>query len=282
MFTALPLNLGKTGIADYVISGNFAGNAYKEGKKYLKDARIAATTEPEAFMRVPKQEELVLNPNADYVHICDNNTIFGTRFNYIPKTGNVPLVTDMSSNILSMPIDITKYGVIYAGAQKNLAPAGLTIVIIREDLLDGADDKTPNIWNFKKQADKKSMLNTPPTFSIYLCKLVLEWIEEIGGLIEIQRRNEEKAEMLYDYLDTTTFYKATAAKEDRSLMNVCFRTDSKERDARFVREAIKHDLIGLKGHRLVGGMRVSLYNAMPIEGVHRLVEFMKQFEKENR
>lgn len=282
MFTALPLNLAQTGTADYVISGIFAGNAYKEGKKYLKDARIAATTDDETFSRVPKQDELKLNPKADYVHICDNNTIFGTRFNYIPDTGNVPLVSDMSSNILSMPIDISKYGVIYAGAQKNIAPAGLTIVIIRDELLKDAEDITPNIWNFKKQADKNSMLNTPATFPIYICKLVLEWIEEIGGLTEIQARNEEKAKILYDYLDASVFYKATAAKEDRSIMNVCFRTDSKELDAEFVEEALKYNLIGLKGHRLVGGMRASIYNAMPIEGVKKLVEFMKEFEKDNR
>lgn len=282
MFTALPLNLAKSGTADYVISGHFAGNAFKEGKKYLKDARIAATTENEGFSRVPKQDELKLNPNADYVHICDNNTIFGTRFNYIPDTGNVPLVSDMSSNILSMPIDVSKYGVIYAGAQKNVAPAGLTIVIIREDLLRDVVDITPNIWDFKKQADKKSMLNTPATFPIYICKLVLEWIEEIGGLAEIRKRNEEKAKILYDCLDASEVYKAAVEKEDRSIMNVCFRTNSKEMDAKFVEEALKHDLIGLKGHRLVGGMRASIYNAMPIEGVKKLAKFMKEFEKENR
>lgn len=281
MFTALPLNLAPTGTADYVISGHFAKNAFKESKKYLKDTRIAATSEDDAFSRVPKQDELKLNPNADYVHICDNNTIFGTRFNYIPDTGNVPLVSDMSSNILSMPLDISKYGVIYAGAQKNIAPAGLTIVIIREDLLNNASDITPNIWNFKVQSEKNSMLNTPSTFPIYVSKLVLEWIQEIGGLTEIQRRNEEKAKILYDYLDTSVFYNAPAAREDRSIMNVCFRTSSKELDEKFVTEAMKYDLVGIKGHRLIGGMRASIYNAMPIEGVKQLVEFMKEFERKN-
>lgn len=282
MFTALPLNLARTGAADYIISGNFSGNAYKEGKKYLKDARIAATTEKETFCRVPKQNELTLNPQADYVHICDNNTIFGTRFNYIPDTGTVPLISDMSSNILSMPVDISKYGMIYAGAQKNLAPAGLTVVIIRDDLLGYAADLTPNIWNFEKQTEKKSMLNTPPTFAIYICKLVLEWIRKTGGLAEIQRRNEEKANILYTYLDSSNFFQTTANKDDRSLMNVCFRTGYEEMDKKFVEEALRYNLVGLKGHRLVGGMRASIYNAMPCTGVKSLVEFMEKFEKENR
>lgn len=282
MFTALPLNLAPTGTADYIISGYFAKNAFEESQKYLKDTRIAASSEDVAYSRVPKQDELKLNPNADYVHICDNNTIYGTRFNYIPDTGNVPLVSDMSSNILSMPLDISKYGVIYAGAQKNIAPAGLTIVIIREDLLKDAADTTPSIWNFKVQAKKNSMLNTPSTFPIYVSKLVLEWIESIGGLTEIQRRNEEKAKLLYDCLDASDFYQTVAAKEDRSIMNVTFRTRSKELDEKFVAEAANYNLVGMKGHRMTGGMRASIYNAMPIEGVKTMVEYMQKFEKNNR
>lgn len=282
MFTALPLNLCKNSAVDYVISGYFANNAFKEGKKYVKEARIAASTEAENFTRVPKQEELVLNKDADFVHICDNNTIFGTRFNYIPDTGNVPLVSDMSSNVLSMPIDISKYGIIYAGAQKNIGPAGLTVVIIRDDLLGYATEQIPNIWNFAKQSDKNSMLNTPPTYQIYMCKLVLEWIESLGGLKEIEKRNEDKANILYEYLDQTDFYLTTAAKEDRSLMNICFKTSNKELDSKFVIQAEKHGIVSIKGHRLVGGMRASIYNAMPRSGVEDLISFMNNFEKGNR
>lgn len=282
MFAALAQNLGVTGTADYVISGNFSGNAYKEAKKYMTDVRVAASTENENFARVPSQEELVLNPEADYVHICFNNTIFGTKFPYIPETGDVPLVADLSSCILSEPVDVCKFGVIYAGAQKNIAPAGLTIVIIREDLLGKATAATPKVWNFATQAEKGSMLNTPPTFQIYVCKLVLEWIERLGGLTAVQKMNEEKAAILYDYLDSTDFYIAAADKESRSMMNVTFRTADPELDAKFVKESIEAGMSNLKGHRLVGGMRASIYNAMPKEGVEALVAFMKKFEEENR
>lgn len=282
MFAALAQNLGVKGSADYVISGNFSGNAYKEAKKYLSDVRVAASTESENFVRVPAQEELVLNPDADYVHICFNNTIFGTKFPYIPETGDVPLVADLSSCILSEPIDVSKFGVIYAGAQKNIAPAGLTIVIIREDLLGKAAPATPKVWNFATQAEKGSMLNTPPTFQIYVCKLVLEWIERLGGLEAVQKMNEEKAAILYDYLDSTDFYIAAAEKDSRSMMNVTFRTADPELDAKFVKESIAAGMSNLKGHRLVGGMRASIYNAMPKEGVEALVAFMKKFEEENR
>lgn len=282
MFAALAQNLGVKGSADYVISGNFSGNAYKEAKKYLSDIRVAASTESENFARVPAQDELVLNPDADYVHICFNNTIFGTKFPYIPETGDVPLVADLSSCILSEPIDVSKFGVIYAGAQKNIAPAGLTIVIIREDLLGKAAPATPKVWNFATQAEKGSMLNTPPTFQIYVCKLVLEWIERLGGLEAVQKMNEEKAAILYDYLDSTDFYIAAAEKGSRSMMNVTFRTADPELDAKFVKESIAAGMSNLKGHRLVGGMRASIYNAMPKEGVEALVAFMKKFEEENR
>lgn len=282
MFAALAQNLGATGAADYVITGNFSGGSYKEGGKYLKDARIAATTKDENFARIPAQEELVLNPEADYVHICLNNTIFGTKYPYIPETGDVPLVADLSSCILSEPIDVSKFGVIYAGAQKNIAPAGLTIVIIREDLLGKAAPTTPNVWNFKTQAEKASMLNTPPTFQIYVCKLVLDWIEKLGGLEAVKKMNEEKASILYDYLDSTDFYIAAADKGSRSMMNVTFRTANEELDAKFVKESAAAGMSNLKGHRLVGGMRASIYNAMPKEGVETLVAFMKKFEEENK
>lgn len=282
MFAALAQNLGVKGSADYVISGNFSGNAYKEAKKYLSDVRVAASTESENFARVPAQEELTLNPDADYVHICFNNTIFGTKFPYIPETGDVPLVADLSSCILSEPIDVSKFGVIYAGAQKNIAPAGLTIVIIREDLLGKAAPATPKVWNFATQAENGSMLNTPPTFQIYVCKLVLEWIEGLGGLEAVQKMNEEKAAILYEYLDSTDFYIAAAEKGSRSMMNVTFRTADPELDAKFVKESIAAGMSNLKGHRLVGGMRASIYNAMPKEGVEALVAFMKKFEEENR
>lgn len=282
MFAALPMNLGKTGTADYIISGNFSGNAYKEGKKFLKDARVAATSEADNFSRIPKQDELTLNPDADYVHICENNTIFGTKYKYLPETGNVPLVADLSSCILSEPVDVTKYGVIYAGVQKNLAPAGVAVVIIRDDLLGHAAANTPNVWDFTKEADKKSMLNTPPTYQIYIIKLVLEWIERLGGLEAMKKRNMEKAAVLYDYLDGQDFYKTSAAKEDRSMMNVCFRTGDADLDAKFVKESVTKGFSNLKGHRLVGGMRASIYNAMPKEGVEALVAFMKEFAEANK
>ncbi len=282
MFAAIPLNLGVTGSADYIISGNFSGNAYKEAKKYLKDAREAGSTKADNFSRIPKQEELTLNPDADYVHICENNTIFGTKWHTLPETGNVPLVADLSSCILSEPVDVSKYGMIYAGAQKNMAPAGFAVVIIREDLLGHVSPLCPTIWDFTTQEKKDSMINTPPTYPIYICKLVLDWIESIGGLEEMKRRNSEKAALLYNYLDTTDFYKCAAAKEDRSMMNVTFRTGNDELDAKFVKESVARGFTNLKGHRLVGGMRASIYNAMPKEGVEALVGFMKEFEQANR
>ena len=282
MFAAIPLNLVVTGSADYIVSGNFSGNAYKEARKYLKDAREAGSTKADNFSRIPKQEELTLDPEADYVHICENNTIFGTKWHTLPETGNVPLVADLSSCILSEPVDVTRYGLIYAGAQKNMAPAGFAVVIVREDLLGHAQPLCPTIWNFTTQAEKNSMINTPPTYPIYICKLVLDWIESIGGLAEMKRRNVEKAGILYDYLDSSDFYKCAAAKEDRSMMNVTFRTGSDELDAKFVKESVERGFSNLKGHRLVGGMRASIYNAMPKEGVEALIGFMKEFEQKNK
>jgi phosphoserine aminotransferase len=277
VFASLPMNLGnKNKVADYIVSGNFSGGALKEAKKYL-DAREIATTKDVNFTRIPRQDELKLSPDADYVHVCWNNTIFGTKYQYIPDTGDVPLVADMSSSILSEPVDVSKFGMIYAGVQKNLAPAGMTIVIVREDLIGNAMPITPKIWDYKIMADKESMLNTPPCFPIYFVKLVTDYLMEQGGLEEMQRRNEEKAKILYDYLDSQDFFKAAACKEDRSLMNVTFRTGDDALDAEFVKGQAAHGFSNLKGHRLVGGMRASIYNAMPKDGVAALVEYMKEF-----
>ena len=269
VFASLPMNLGnKNKVADYIVSGNFSGGALKEAKKYL-DAREIATTKDVNFTRIPRQDELKLSKDADYVHVCWNNTIFGTKYQYIPDTGDVPLVADMSSSILSEPVDVSKFGMIYAGVQKNLAPAGMAIVIVREDLIGNAMPITPKIWDYKIMADKESMLNTPPCFPIYFVKLVTDYLMEQGGLEEMQRRNEEKAKILYDYLDSQDFFKAAAAKEDRSIMNVTFRTGDDALDAEFVKGQAAHGFSNLKGHRLVGGMRASIYNA--------LVEYMKEF-----
>lgn len=277
VFASLPMNLGTgSGIADYVVSGNFSGEALKEAKKYI-DAREAGSSKADNFSHIPTQEELTLTPNADYVHVCWNNTIFGTTWKYIPDTAGVPLVADMSSSILSEPVDVTKYGMIYAGVQKNLAPAGLAIVIVREDLIGHEMAITPKIWNYKTMADKDSMINTPPCFPIYFVKLVTEYIKEQGGVAEMQRRNREKAAILYNYLDSQDFYKSTVIPADRSMMNVCFRTGSDELDAAFIKGQAAHGFSNLKGHRLVGGMRASIYNAMPREGVEALVAYMKEF-----
>ena len=282
VFASLPMNLGnKNKVADYIVSGNFSGGALKEAKKYL-DAREIATTKDVNFTRIPRQDELKLSKDADYVHVCWNNTIFGTKYQYIPDTGDVPLVADMSSSILSEPVDVSKFGMIYAGVQKNLAPAGMAIVIVREDLIGNAMPITPKIWDYKIMADKESMLNTPPCFPIYFVKLVTDYLMEQGGLEEMQRRNEEKAKILYDYLDSQDFFKAAAAKEDRSIMNVTFRTGDDALDAEFVKGQAAHGFSNLKGHRLVGGMRASIYNAMPKEGVIALVEYMKEFAAEHQ
>ncbi|MDR1797067.1 MAG: 3-phosphoserine/phosphohydroxythreonine transaminase [Clostridiales Family XIII bacterium] len=281
-FAAVAMNLlsGK-GAADYVISGNFSNNAYKEALLFGKDIRVAGTTKDENFTRIPRQDELTLNPGADYVHICENNTIYGTKWQYVPDTGGVPLVADMSSCILSEPVDVSKYGIIYAGVQKNIAPAGMALVVIRKDLLRDPIPGTPTILNYKTTAEKDSMYNTPPCWTIFISMLVLEWIKDLGGLPEMQRRNREKAALLYDYLDSTDFYVAPNLPADRSLMNVTFRTQSEELDAKFAKESAADGMSNLKGHRSVGGMRASIYNAMPKEGVEHLVAFMKEFEKNN-
>lgn len=281
-FAAIPMNLMKTGKADYAITGNFANNAYKEAVKF-GDIHIAFTSKETGFDHVPTQSELQVRPDADYLYICANNTIFGTEYQYDPETpAGVPLVADMSSNILSKPVDVSKYGVIYAGAQKNMGPAGVTVVIVREDLLGSYPlDKYPVMLDWKTMADKESMYNTPPTYGIYVLGLVLEWVEQMGGVKAMQQRAEKRASLLYDYLDSQDFYKAVAQKASRSHMNVTFRTGSDELDAKFAKESAEAGMTNLKGHRSVGGMRASIYNAMPIEGVEYLLDFMKKFAAEN-
>ena len=280
-FASVAMNLLKTGKADYIVTGQFSGKAYKEGQKY-GDAHLAATTKDENFTRIPRQEELDLRADADYVHICFNNTIFGTKWDYIPETNGVPLVADMSSCILSEPVDVTKFGLIYAGAQKNVAPAGLTIVIVREDLLrDDLPDFVPTVCSYKVMAENNSMYNTPPCYPIYICKLVLEWIESIGGLEKMKEINERKANKLYACLENSKLFKNPNDVASRSIMNVTFRAEDDEINAKFVKESGAAGFSNLKGHRSVGGMRASIYNAMPEEGVDKLIEFIEKFEKEN-
>ena len=281
-FAAIPLNLmNKNHKADYVVTGNFSGKAAKEAEKY-GEVNIAWTGKSENFCRIPRQEELNLSPDADYVHICFNNTIYGSCWDYIPDTGDVPLVADLSSCILSRPIDVSKFAMIYAGAQKNVAPAGLTIVIIREDLLHNVNPICPTMCDYTINAEAKSMHNTPPCWSIYICKLVMDWLLSIGGLEEMERRNVKKAALLYDYLDSTDFYTAGISKESRSIMNVRFNTPNEELDAKFVKESVAAGMTNLKAHRSTGGLRASIYNCMPYEGVECLVNFMKKFEEENK
>ncbi|MBE6598376.1 MAG: 3-phosphoserine/phosphohydroxythreonine transaminase [Ruminococcaceae bacterium] len=279
-FAAIPLNLMKTGKADYILSGQFSTKAQKEAAKY-GDAKIVASSKDKNFSEIPQTTRADFRPDADYVHICYNNTIYGTKFNYIPDTGDIPLVADLSSCIMSEPVDVTKFGVIYAGAQKNMAPAGLTVVIVREDLLGNARPETPSMLDWQLMADNDSMYNTPPCYSIYVAGLVYEWILSIGGLEEMKKMNEKKANLLYDYLDSQDYYIAPVSKESRSMMNVTFVTGNEELDKKFPKEAEKAGLMNLKGHRSVGGMRASIYNAMPYEGVEALVAFMKDFAEKN-
>ena len=280
-FSAVPLNLMVTGKADYAITGNFARNAYKEAKKF-GDIHFAATSEADNFTWVPTPDQLDIRPDADYFYICANNTIFGTEWHYDPNAGDVPVVADMSSNILSKPVDISKYGIIYAGAQKNMGPAGMAVVIIREDLMGHYRENMPVLLDYQLMADKNSMYNTPPTYSIYMMKLVTEWVEQMGGLEAMAKNADLRSSMLYDYLDSTDFYKGAAQKASRSRMNVTFRTGNDELDKKFIQESIDAGMTNLKGHRLVGGMRASIYNAMPIEGVEYLIDFMKKFENNNK
>ena len=280
-FAMVPMNLlVKNKKADYVVSGSFSGKAYEEAQKYGK-INLAGTSKADNFNHIPKQNELNLDSEADYVHICQNNTIYGTTFKYIPETGNVPLVCDMSSCILSEPVDVSKYGLIYAGAQKNMGPAGLTVVIIREDLVGEPQPNTPVMLNYHEMVKNESMYNTPPTYAIYILGLVLDWVVEMGGLEGMKKNNEMKAELLYDYLDQSKLFKTTVLKEDRSMMNVTFSTGDADLDAKFAKESSEKGFSNLKGHRAVGGMRASIYNAMPVEGVKALVAFMKEFEEKN-
>ena len=274
-FAQVPMNLlhGK-GKADYVLTGEWSKKAIKEAKSYC-DAAVAASSEDRKFTYAPKQWKV--RPDAAYVHFCSNETIGGVEFHEAPST-SVPLVADASSHFLSRPVDVSKFGLIYAGAQKNAGPAGLTFVIVREDLIGSAEKGTPTVMDYKLQADADSMLNTPPTYSVYVAGLVFKWLKQLGGLAEMEKRNVEKARTLYDFLDSSRFFKNPVAKEDRSRMNVPFTLANPALDAEFLKGAEARGMVQLKGHRSVGGMRASIYNAMPLEGVQRLVEYMREFE----
>ena len=277
----VPMNMlrGHAG-ADYVNTGEWSKKSIKEAAKYAK-INVAASSEDSKFTCIPKRETWRLDPDAAYVHICANETIGGVEYHWTPDTGKVPLVADMSSNILSRPLDVAKYGLVYGGAQKNIGPAGLTIVIVRDDLLGGALPITPSAFDYTLQAESDSMLNTPPTYAIYIAGLVFHWIKARGGLAAMEAHNRAKAALLYDLLDATSFYTSPVAREDRSLMNVPFRLRDPALDAAFLKGAEARRMLQLKGHRSVGGMRASIYNAMPIEGVQALVDYMKEFEREH-
>ncbi|MBR0467211.1 MAG: 3-phosphoserine/phosphohydroxythreonine transaminase [Clostridia bacterium] len=280
-FAAVPLNLmNKNNKADYVVTGQWAKKAFEEAGKY-GDAKAAASSADKNFSYIPKTKRSDFRTDADYVYICMNNTIYGTKFNELPDTGDIPLVADISSCMLSEPLDVTKFGLLFGGAQKNVAPAGVVMVIAKKDMLGNAMDITPTMLNYKIQADAKSLFNTPPCYNIYVAGLVFKWIKEIGGINAVYENNKRKAKLLYDFLDSSKMFKGTVEKADRSLMNVPFVTDSEELNKKFIAESAANGLVNLKGHRTVGGMRASIYNAMPYEGVKALVEFMDRFEKEN-
>ena len=280
-FSMIPLNLiGKTGKADYAVTGNFSNLAYKEAQKYGQ-IHLAASSEDRDHSYIPAQSQLKLDPEASYFYYCANNTIYGTEWQYVPDTGSVPLVCDMSSDILSMPVDVSKFGLIYAGAQKNMAPAGLTVVIIKEELAGHELPYTPLIMNYKTMIDKDSMYNTPPCWCIYMLGLTLDWVEENGGLAGMEKLKWQRANMLYDTLDNSKLFRCHGEKGSRSGMNVTFRTGSEELDAKFVSQAAQAGFVNLKGHRKTGGMRASIYNAMPVEGVEKLCDFIKAFDKAN-
>jgi len=281
-FTMVPMNLlAKDRSADYIITGHWSQAALKEAKK-LGQTRVAGSTEDSHFTRIPAQEELKIDPQAAYAHFTSNNTIYGTEWRTEPETGGVPLVCDASSNFLSKPIEIEKYGVLYAGAQKNAGPSGVTFVIIRDDLLERVPSGLPAMLDYRLMAEKESLYNTPPCFAIYLARLVFKWLrEEVGGLANIQRINEEKAKLLYNAIDASDFYRGHAEPGSRSLMNVTFRLPNEELEKTFAKEATAAGLDGLKGHRSVGGLRASIYNAFPREGVVKLVEFMREFERKH-
>ncbi len=281
-FAMVPLNLmNGSGKADFVLTGQWASKAQQEAARY-GEAHVVASSKDKTYSYIPDLDPATFTPDADYFHICLNNTIYGTRFTALPDTGKVPLVADVSSCILSEPIDVSRFGLLYAGAQKNMGPAGLTVVIVRDDLIGHARDITPTMFNYQIHADNGSMYNTPPCYAIYICKLVLEWLKnDMGGLVRMKAYNEKKAGLLYDFLDSSSLFRGTVVKKDRSLMNIPFVTGNEELDAKFVKEAAEAGFVNLKGHRTVGGMRASIYNAMPIEGVEKLVDFMKRFEAQN-
>ena len=280
-FSMIPLNLMKNKVADYIVTGQWAKRAWQEASKFGKANKIASS-EDKTFSYIPDCSDLPISEDADYVYICENNTIYGTKYKTLPNTKGKTLVADVSSCFLSEPVDVTKYGVIYGGVQKNIGPAGVVIVIIREDLItEDVLPGTPTMLQYKTHADNNSLYNTPPAYGIYICGKVFKWLKKMGGLSAMKELNEKKAAILYDYLDQSRLFKGTVVKEDRSLMNVPFVTGDKELDEKFVKEAKAAGLENLKGHRTVGGMRASIYNAMPIEGVQKLVEFMKKFEEEN-
>lgn len=281
-FAMIPMNLMKNKVADYIVTGQWAKKAAAEAKKYGK-VNILASSADKTFSYIPDMSDIQVSDDADYVYICHNNTIYGTTYHQLPDTKGKILVADMSSDILSEPVDVTKYGMIFAGVQKNVGPAGVVIAIIREDLItDEVLEGTPTMLQYKIHADNKSLYNTPPAYGIYICGKVFKHLKKLGGLEVMKQRNEEKAKILYDFLDSSELFKGTVVKEDRSLMNVPFVTGNEELDAKFVKEAKAAGIENIKGHRTVGGMRASIYNAMPIEGVKYLVEFMKKFEAENK
>ncbi len=280
-FAMIPMNLMKNRVADYIITGQWAKKAYEEAKKYGK-ANAVASSADKTFSYLPDCSDLPISEDADYVYICENNTIYGTKYKELPNTKGKLLVSDVSSCFLSEPVDVSKYGLIYGGVQKNIGPAGVVIVIIREDLIpDEPLEGTPTMLQYKIHADNGSMYNTPPAYGIYICGKVFKWLKKMGGLEAMKAHNEKKAAILYDFLDNSKMFKGTVVKEDRSLMNVPFVTGNPDLDAKFLKEAADAGFVNLKGHRIVGGMRASIYNAMPIEGVEKLVAFMEKFEKEN-
>ena len=280
-FAMIPMNLMKNKVADYIITGQWAKKAFAEAKIY-GDVVAVASSADETFSYIPDCSDLPIRDNADYVYICENNTIYGTKFKTLPNTKGKTLVADVSSCFLSEPVDVSKYGIIYGGVQKNVGPAGTVIVIIREDLItEDVLPGTPTMMKYKTHADNKSLYNTPPAYGIYVCGKVFKWLKAKGGLSAMKEKNEKKADILYNFLDNSKLFNGTVRKEDRSLMNVPFVTGNDELDAKFIKEATEAGFVNLKGHRTVGGMRASIYNAMPIEGVEKLVEFMKKFEAEN-
>ncbi len=283
-FAMVPMNLMTTGVADYIVTGQFSGKAQKEGAKF-GNANVIASSKDKNFTYIPDCSGATFSKDASYVHICENNTIYGTRYTSLPNTGGVPIVSDMSSCILSRPTNVSDYGLIYFGVQKNVAPAGMAVAIIRDDLLENArtDIVRPDMLDYKTLIDADSMYNTPPCYTIYMTGLVLKWIEsEMGGLAQMEKHNNEKAAVLYDFIDGSSFYNNPVNKADRSIMNVTFTSPSAELDAEFCAQSAKLGFVNLKGHRSVGGMRASIYNAMPTQGVKDLVEFMAKFEKENK